>query len=141
MTSSNNKTKPTTQTVKQYIATLSETQQQQVQTLLEVFSKATGMQPVMWGSMVGYGSYHYVYESGREGDFFATGFAIRAHGPTVYIMPGYQDYGDMLANLGPHKLGKSCLYIKNLDNIDMVVLTKLIKRGLRDLAQIYPVSK
>jgi len=99
------------------------------------------MKPVMWGNMIGFGSYHYKYDSGREGDMFATGFAIRKSGPTIYIMPGYEDYADMLKNIGPHKLGKSCLYVKNLEKIDLKVLQKLIKAGLKDLQKKYPVHK
>lgn len=134
-----NKTKPIKKTATEYIKTLTKNEKQQAKTLLKVFKEATGMKPVMWGSMVGFGSYHYKYDSGREGDFFATGFSIRKSGPTVYIMPGYSDYSDFLKKLGPHKLGKSCLYFKNLDSTDLKVLQKLIKTGLKDLNKKYPV--
>lgn len=136
-----NKTQPTTQSVKGFIKTLSSEEQQQATTLVALFEKATGMKPVMWGNIVGFGSYHYKYESGREGDFLATGFAIRKSGPTIYIMPGYQNYAEILQDIGPHKLGKSCLYLKNLEKVHLKVLAKLIKAGLRDLRKMYPVQK
>lgn len=139
--SSQNKIHSTKQTATEYIKTLSETERKQAKTLLKVFKESTGMRPVMWGNMIGFGSYHYRYESGREGDFFATGFAIRKSGPTIYIMPGYQDYSVFLEKLGPHKLGKSCLYVKNLEDINLKILQKLIKTGLKDLHKKYPVQK
>ncbi|MEO0371405.1 MAG: DUF1801 domain-containing protein [Pseudomonadota bacterium] len=110
------------------------------QVLLPFFQKVTGFEPVMWGtSMIGYGLYHYRYDSGREGDFLATGFAPRKASMSINIMPGYQDYGDILARLGPHKMGKSCLYVTRLDRIDMAVLQELVQAGLRDLKSMYPV--
>lgn len=136
-----NKTQPTQQTPASYLTSLSASEQKQAKKLLNIFKEATGMKPVMWGNMIGFGSYHYKYDSGREGDMFATGFAIRKSGPTIYIMPGYEDYADMLKNIGPHKLGKSCLYVKNLEKIDLKVLQKLIKAGLKDLQKKYPVHK
>lgn len=106
-----------------------------------IFRAATGFEPVMWGpSMIGYGRYHYVYDSGREGDFLATGFAPRAQNFSVYIMPGYTDFGAILSRLGPHKAGKSCLYIKRLSDIDAEVLTELIRAGLADLGTRWPVA-
>lgn len=90
--------------------------------------------------MIGYGAYHYVYDSGREGDFLATGFSPRKTNLVVYIMPGYADFGDILARLGKHKLGKSCLYINKLADIDESVLEELIRAGLDDLASRWPVS-
>lgn len=138
--STTNKTKPAKQTIAEYIKDLSNEEQRQAKTLLEVFKKATTMKPVLWGSMIGFGSYHYKYESGREGDMFATGFAMRKTGPTIYIMPGYQDYSAILKDLGPHKLGKSCLYVKRVEDINLKILQKLIKAGLRDLRKMYPVQ-
>lgn len=136
-----NKTKPTKISVTAYIKSLPAPERHQAVVLLKVFKEVTGMKPIMWGNMIGFGSYHYKYDSGREGDFFATGFALRKSGPTIYIMPGYQDYGAILKDLGPHKLGKSCLYLKTLDEIDLKVLKKLIKTGLKDLRKVYPVKK
>ena len=94
----------------------------------------------MWGQyIVGFGRYHYKYASGREGDHLATGFAMRKSGPTIYIMPGYKDYGHILKTLGPHKLGKGCLYIKSIEDTHIPTLKKLIRAGLADLKKMYPV--
>ena len=109
--------------------------------LMDIFTEVTGYQPKMWGpSIIGYGSYHYKYESGREGDFLATGFSPRKANLTLYIMPGYQDYQPILDRLGKHKLGKSCLYINKLDDVDEDVLKELIRTGLDDLNKKWPVQ-
>jgi hypothetical protein len=106
----------------------------------KLFRRVSGNSPRMWGpSLVGYGRYHYVYESGREGDFLATGFSPRKANLSIHIMPGYQDYGEMLGRLGKHKVGKSCLYVNKLDDIDLSVLEEIISAGLRDLEGIWPV--
>lgn len=135
-----NKTIPTKQSVTAYVQSLPVDEQTVAKQLLKTFTAATKMKPVLWGTMIGFGSYHYTYQSGREGDMFATGFALRKSGPTIYIMPGYTDYSAILKDLGPHKLGKSCLYIKNIEDIDLAVLQKLIRVGLKDLAKKYPVT-
>jgi hypothetical protein len=102
--------------------------------LLVVMKSITKEKPVMWGSsMVGFGSYHYKYATGREGDWFIVGFSPRKEALTVYIMPGYKDYGSLLKTLGPHKLGKSCLYIKRLQDIHMPTLKKIITLGYKDM--------
>ncbi len=109
--------------------------------LLKIFKETTGKPAKMWGdSIVGFGEYHYTYASGREGDWMATGFSLRKSGPTIYIMPGYQNYSDILKDLGPHKLGKSCLYLKRLSDVNEKVLKELIKTGLKDLKKQYPVK-
>lgn len=106
-----------------------------------LFREVTGWQPRMWGpSIVGYGSYHYVYDSGREGDMCATGFSPRKASLSLYIMPGYQDFGEILGRLGKHKTGKGCLYINKLADVDPDVLRELIAAGLRDLATRWPPS-
>ncbi len=92
----------------------------------------------MWGSSpVGFGSYHYKYDSGREGDFMITGFSPRKTALTIYIMPGFQPYRELMEKLGPHKTGKSCLYLNNLDAIDREVLEQLIRRSVEDMRQKY----
>jgi len=93
--------------------------------------RATGKRARMWGpSMVGYGSYHYRYESGREGDFMITGFSPRKQALTVYIMPGFSRFGKLMSKLGNYKTGKSCLYIKRLDDVDETVLEQLIRESV-----------
>jgi hypothetical protein len=94
----------------------------------------------MWGpSMVGYGSYAYRYESGHGGTALATGFSPRKAELSIYIMPGYQDYGAILTRLGKHRLGKACLYVRKLSDIDLGVLEELIRAGLDDLGKLWPV--
>ena len=106
-----------------------------------LFREVTGWSPVLWGpSIVGYGSYHYVYDSGREGDMCATGFSPRKSNLAIYIMPGYADYGPLLADLGKHRLGKSCLYLNKLADVDVGVLKKLVQTGITDLGKKWPVT-
>ncbi len=106
-----------------------------------IFQEVTGFRPVMWGSsIVGYGSYHYVYKSGREGDFLATGFSPRKASLSIYIMPGYADFGGIMERLGKHRTGRSCLYVNRLSDVDENVLRELIAAGLRDLDARWPVA-
>ena len=106
-----------------------------------LFRDITGWEPRMWGpTIVGYGSYHYTYESGREGDMCATGFSPRKTNLSLYIMPGYQDFGHILDRLGKHKLGKACLYINKLADVDIYVVAEIIKAGLDDLNARWPVE-
>jgi hypothetical protein len=99
--------------------------------LLELFSKITGEKPKMWGSsIIGFGQYHYKSERSRqEGDWPLTGFSPRKQNLTLYIMLGFDDYADLLASLGKHKISKSCLYINRLADVDMGALEKLIKQS------------
>lgn len=94
----------------------------------------------MWGdSIVGFGQYNYRYATGREGGFLATGFSPRKSNLSIYIMPGYRDLSDILKNLGKYKLGKSCLDMNKLADIDLDVLAQLITAGLERFDQIWPV--
>ncbi len=91
----------------------------------------TGDEPAMWGpSMVGFGRYHYKYASGREGDWFVAGFSPRKQNLTLYIMSGFSGYDELMARLGKHTTGKSCLYIKRLEDVDLAVLEELIRRSV-----------
>ena len=109
--------------------------------LQNIISRVTGYQPLMWGtSIIGYGTYHYVYDSGREGDFLATGFSPRKAALSIYIMPGYADFTEILGRLGKHKIGKSCLYVNKLADIDTDVLAELISAGLANLNARWPVT-
>jgi len=106
--------------------------------LIVLMQTITGHEPRMWGpSMVGFGSYHYRYASGREGDFFITGFSPRKTALSVYVMPGLERYEKQLARLGPHKTGKSCLYLKNLDTVDRDVLKEIISDSVRVMREKY----
>ncbi len=122
-----------------YIDSLPEQQKKDGKQLLKIFKEATGMRPAMWGeSIVGYGSYHYVYASGREGDWPITGFSPRKQKLSIYIMPGVTKYPELLKKLGPYKNGSSCLYIKNLEDIDTKILEKIIKQSVKDMKKMYP---
>ena len=136
-----NKTVQTDESVDEFIASITHpTRRQDAAVLVDLFFVTTGYAPKMWGdSIVGFGQYHYRYATGREGDFLATGFSPRKSNLSIYIMPGYGDFSDILQNLGKHKLGKSCLYVNKLANIDLDVLAQLITAGLERLDQIWPV--
>ena len=136
-----NKTVQTHVSVDEFIALIAHpTRRQDAAVLVDLFSKFTGFAPKMWGdSIVGFGQYHYRYATGREGDFLATGFSPRKSNLSIYIMPGYGDFSDILQNLGKHKLGKSCLYVNKLADINLDVLTQLITAGLERLDQMWPV--
>ncbi|WP_417523030.1 DUF1801 domain-containing protein [Marinovum sp.] len=142
MASSDNKTRITDQPVAEFLAAVSpDRRREEAQALDQLFREVTGFQPRMWGpSMVGYGQYHYRYATGREGDALATGFSPRKARLSIYIMPGYADFGDILARLGKHSTGVSCLYVNKLADIDLDVLAELIRAGLRDLATHWPVQ-
>ncbi|MFN0262468.1 DUF1801 domain-containing protein [Tepidamorphus sp. 3E244] len=136
-----NKTTATGADVDAYIQTVEPERRREEATLLDqLFREVTGFEPRMWGaSIIGYGAYHYRYDSGREGDFLATGFSPRKAKHSIYIMPGYQDYSAILARLGKHKTGKACLYVNKLADIDLDVLKALVRAGLADLDRIYGV--
>jgi len=137
-----NKTKPNEISPADFIASVEpERRRTEGLILLDLFEKTTGWKPRMWGtSIVGFGEYHYKYESGREGDSLATGFSPRKAKLSIYIMPGYASYQSYLDRLGKYTLGKSCLYINKLDDIDLDVLAELIKVGVADLSKKYPVK-
>ena len=108
--------------------------------LLDLYARITGFKARMWGpTIIGFGRYEYKYESGRTGASLAAGFSPRKTSLSLYIMPGYQDYDDILARLGKYKIGKACLYINKLADVDMDVLEELIRIGLKDLDKIWPV--
>ena len=137
-----NKTTETDASVAEFIQSVEHaTRRADAVVLDEMFRKITGWTPRMWGpTIVGYGSYHYVYDSGREGDSLACGFSPRKASQSIYVVPGYQDYGHILDRLGKYKIGKSCLYITKLADVDMGVLEELVRAGLDDLAKKYPVT-
>ena len=97
----------------------------------ELMEEVTGEPATMWGtSIVGFGSYHYRYETGREGDMPIVGFSPRKQAITLYIMGGFENYENLLGKLGKHTIGKSCLYIKKLDDVDKDVLRQLVKQSV-----------
>ncbi len=107
--------------------------------LIKIMGQITSSQAAMWGSsIVGFGSYHYRYASGREGDFFLTGFSPRKQNLTVYVMPGFSQYDSLMQKLGKHKVGKSCLYMKKLEDVDIRILTRLIDESVQEMRRKYP---
>ena len=108
--------------------------------LLEMMRRITGQEPKMWGpTIVGFDSYHYKYESGREGDSFISGFSPRKANLAIYITPGFEVYGDLLDRLGKYKSTVSCLYINKLDDVDLEVLEELVGRAYSDMRDKYHV--
>lgn len=107
-------------------------------TVLAMMKQITGSKPAMWGtSIVGFGSYHYVYASGREGDWPLTGFSPRKQDLTLYIMAGFDRYKPLMAKLGKYRTGKSCLYVKRLADIDLQVLKRLVTESVRHMRKAY----
>ena len=103
-----------------------------------MMKQITKENPIMWGpSIVGFGSYHYKYESGREGDMCITGFSPRKQSLTIYIMPGFDGYDKLMKKLGKYKTGKSCLYINKLEDVDLKVLKELISEDVKNMKKKY----
>ena len=134
---SENKTRPTDQKVLEFLNSVEhKTRRADGLTLLTMMEEITGEDAVMWGSsIVGFGSYHYKYESGREGDMPLVGFSPRKQSMTLYIMPGFDEYEGMLAELGKHKIGKACLYVNKLADVDEAVLRRLVKHSYEHMKE------
>jgi len=134
-----NKTKPTDASIEDYIASRANEQQRaDCQELMVLLKKITGQPPKMWGpSIVGYGFYRYTYESGRTGEAPLAGFAIRGREMVVYLMAEEDRQRVLLAKLGKHKMGKSCLYFKRLDDLDKSVLEQLVANSISEVRQRY----
>jgi len=137
------KTKPTEVSVESHIAAFAdEEQRNDAQTLVALMRRVTKQEPRMWGpSIVGFGSYHYKYASGHEGDSALAGFAARGRELVVYIAPGFEGRDVLLAKLGKHRTGKVCVYIRRLANVDLKVLEKLVARSVADTKRRYPQVK
>ena len=136
MAKSVNKTQATTADVEAFLAAIPDAARREdclrIKALMEA---ATGAPARMWGpAIVGFGVYHYRYESGREGDWMVTGFSPRKNDLTLYIMPGFDRYEALMARLGKHKTGKSCLYLKRLADVDMAVLEELVRESVAAMA-------
>lgn len=122
------KTAPTKIAAKDFIAAVeNEQKRKDAEWMMTMMEEVTGEPPAMWGpSIIGFGSYHYVYESGREGDSMLTGFSPRKTALTLYLVSGVEKEKESLAKLGKYKTGKSCLYIKRLEDVDTDVLRALV---------------
>ena len=136
------KTKPTDASVKDFLNQITdEERREDCFAVAKIMEEITGEKPKMWGpSIVGFGSYHYKYASGREGDWPVTGFSPRKKDLTLYIMMGFAKRGELMEKLGKHSAAKSCLYIKRLSDIHLPTLKKLIKLSVKDL-QTYTKSQ
>ena len=137
-----NKTKPTGASVDDFIAAVPDEQRRaDAKTLLAMMERLSGEEPYMWGpTIVGFGSYRYKYDSGREGEAGRIGFSPRAKELVVYLVDGYEGKEAQLARLGKHRIGKSCLYIKRLSDVDQGVLEELITASLAEMDEKYPRS-
>jgi hypothetical protein len=126
------KTKKNAGNVNEFVASIADpTQQKDAKKLIALMRTASGEKPVMWGAtMIGFGTYHYTYASGREGDWFVIGFSPRKRTTTLYILDGFDEHQSLLSKLGKHSTSKSCLYIKKLDDIDIEVLEQLLKKSV-----------
>lgn len=133
------KTKKNDASVDAFLAGIeNDTRREDCRTVVEIMRKATGEEPVMWGgSIIGFGTYHYKYASGREGDWPLTGVSPRKTSLSLYIMSGFDGYEDLMSKLGKHKTGKSCLYINKLADVHIPTLRKLIKLSVKHTNKMY----
>ena len=133
------KTQPTDKSVKAFIEAIeNEERRQECLQLLSWMKKITQTEPKLWSNnIVGFDSYHYKYATGREGDWFITGFSPRKQALTLYIMAGFDRYDELMAKLGKYKTGKSCLYIKRLSDVEEAVLKELITESVAYMRKQY----
>lgn len=136
---SENKTVPTAESADAFLLKVEDSVRRSDALLLrDLMVRVTGEEPVMWGpSMVGFGTYHYKYDSGREGDYMLTGFSPRKTNLSIYLMDGFSGKEEQLARLGKHKTGKSCLYVNKLADIDMDVLEEMVKESVANMRAQY----
>jgi hypothetical protein len=134
------KTKATAADVEAFIGGIEdEGRRRDAAEILRMMKRITGERPAMWGqSIVGLGRYHYRYESGREGDWFLTGFSPRKRDLTLYVMAGFDRWDELMARLGKYRTGKSCLYIRRLEDVDAGVLAELIEASVDHMRRTYP---
>jgi len=140
MAKAKNKTIATEASVEAFLDAVADPQRRaDARALDALMRKATGCAPKMWGgAIVGYDEYHYVYDSGREGDMAMVGFSPRKQNLVLYIMPGFEDYEPLLKRLGKHKTGKSCLYLNRLEDVDLAVLEKLVAASVAAMRKKHP---
>lgn len=133
------KTVPTNNSVSEFLESVTQKKRKEDSLkMVAIMQEITGEPPVLWGpSIIGFGSYHYTYESGREGDFMLTGFSPRKTALTLYIMSGFTKYPELMAQLGKYKTGKSCLYIKDLNEIHLPTLKVLIQASIKYIEKKY----
>ena len=136
------KTQPTSQSVSDFLkAVVDKKMRAECRVVAKMMREATGKRARMWGtSIVGYGSYDYKYASGREGSWPIIGFSPRSKNLSIYIMPGFSNFDKLMGRLGKYKTGKSCLFIKSLDDVDQKKLKALIDGSVKFMERKYPVS-
>ena len=134
------KTKPTKESVAAYLAKISnDDRRKDCKALIEMMKTVTGQQPKLWGpGIVGFGRYHYTYESGHEGDTCLVGFSSRKTDISIYLFPVFPQKETLLKKLGKHKMGKGCLYIRKLDDVDTGVLGKMVVASISEIRRRYP---
>ncbi len=139
MAKAKNKTTETDASVDDFIDSIEDEQKRSdAKKILRMMEEITGETPKLWGtSIVGFGNYHYKYESGREGDFMKIGFSPRKQNLTLYIMNGFEHQEKLMSTLGKHKVGKSCLYIKKLEDVDFDVLTNISTQSYQYMTEKY----
>ena len=130
------KTKPNEESVIDFLQSVpDERKREDSFAILDLMKEVTGQEPKMWGdSIIGFGNYHYKYASGREGDWFVTGFSPRKQNLTLYIMSGLDEYEALLKKLGKYKTGKACLYVNRLADVDMAVMKELIRKSVAHMS-------
>ncbi len=134
------KTRQNNQSVASFIQSVEDpVKRKDCESLKRLMAKITRKRAKMWGdSIIGFGSYHYKYNSGREGDYFVTGFSPRKQNLTIYIMPGFSQYRQKLEKIGKHKTSVSCLYVKTLEQLDMELLSEIITDSVSRMKKMYP---
>lgn len=124
--------KPTGGSVEEFVASVTPAKRQRdALTLIGLYRDVTGMEPALWGTIIGFGGCHYRYPTGTEGDMPLSAFAPRKASSTIYTLDGFDVFADELAALGPHTISKACLYIKDLEQVDLNVLRRIIERSFR----------
>ena len=135
-----NKTTETQNSVADYLTAIKdEKKRKDCSAIIDLITEHTGLKPKMWGTgIVGFGSYHYKYDSGHEGDAPLAGMASRTNAIVLYLSANFEKRNELLASLGKHKTDKGCVYINKLDDIDTGILTKMVKNHIRHIKKLYP---
>ena len=141
MAKNQNKTIETQASVAGFLAKIKDdSRRRDLSSIIDLISRHTGLEPKMWGtSIVGFGMYHYKYESGREGTAPLTGIASRANAITLYLSSNFDRREELLKEFGKHKTGKACIYIQKLADINTDILVKMVKDSVAHTRKIYPV--
>lgn len=142
MTKAENKTQATVAHVEDFVTGIAdENQRADARSLIALMTRLSGEPATMWGpSIIGFGRYRYRYNSGREGEMCRIGFSPRKGQTVLYLIDGFKGHAELMAKLGKHKTGKSCLYVKRLSDIDLVVLEDMCRSSLAYMAAEYPES-